>query len=192
MHNATRHLDCDKPPRPLAGDLSFVVVCISLFLTPAATSLATSPPTTTSAILIWDASPSTNITGYKVYYGTNSGSYPQVVSAGLTTQTTIAGLTPGTTYYFAATASDSTGLESDYSNEASFTAPAPRPELSLVRIGTKSVLRWPTNSPGYTLQSSSSPAGAWTNLTSSPSVSGSTFIYTNTVNAALRLYRLKK
>lgn len=197
MHKATRHPSFDRLRRPLASALSLAVVCSLLYITPAVTSLAASSSLTPSVILNWDASPDTNIAGYKLYYGTNSGSYPQVVSAGLVTQTTVTGLTPGTPYYFAATASDSTGLESDYSNEITFTMPALRPgqslpELRLFQAGTKSILQWPANYPGYTLQCSSSPAGEWTDLTSSPSISGSNFIYTNTVSAAQQYYRLKE
>jgi hypothetical protein len=197
MLNAPRHQDMDQRLRPTVSGHSLAVVCVLLYISPGATSLATSPPATVSVTLAWDASPSTNIAGYKIYYGTNSGSYTQVVSAGPATQRAIAGLTPGTSYFFAATACDDTGLESDYSNEIPFTAPAARPdvslpELSLLRTGTNSILQWPTNYPGYTLQSSSSPAGGWTDLASSPSVSGSAYTYTHTASAAQQYYRLKQ
>ena len=84
-----------------------------------------------------------------------------------------------------------------YSNEIAFAVPAGRPEeslpeLSLSRAGSNSVLQWPTNFSGYTLQWSTSPAGAWTDLTSSPSNSGSCFAYTNTTSAAQGYYRLMR
>ena len=168
------------------------MICILALINPAATSLGDSAPATSSVTLGWDASAGTNVAGYMIYYGTASGSYTQMAPAGLATQTTISGLTVGTTYFFTATAADSTGLESEYSNEISFTVPAPQPELRLARTGTQSVVRWPTNFPGYTLQWSSSPTGAWANLTSSPPSSGTNFAYTNTASAARRFYRLKK
>jgi fibronectin type 3 domain-containing protein len=171
------------------------VVCILLYLNPAATSLANLPPSTSSVTLTWTASTSTNVTSYQIYYGTTSGSYTHVVAAGDVTQTTITGLTPGTTYFLAATSSDDASLESLYSNEVAFVVPAGRPdgslpELSLSRAGSNSVLQWPANFPGYTLQWSTSPAGEWTDLTFSPSNSGSCFAYTNTTSAAQQYYRL--
>ena len=175
----------------MGNGLRLAVAAILLCIDATATRLAAST-VSSSVTLVWDASTSTNIAGYNVYYGSASGSYTQMVSVGNVTQTTITGLTVGCTYYFAATATDSTGLESSYSNETSLIVPVPQPTLSLIRIGTKSALRWPTNFPGYTLQYSSNPTGGWTNLTSNPSVSGSNYTYTNTTSTARRLYRLKK
>lgn len=197
MLTASGHPSFDERLQPAANSLRLAVVCILLYLTPAATSLAASPSSTSSVTLTWVASTSTNVTSYDVYYGTTSGSYTQVVSAGDVTQMTITGLTPGTTYFFAATSSDDASLESLYSNEIEVVVPAGRPdgslpELSLSRAGSNSVLQWPTNFPGYTLQWSTSPAGAWTDLTSSPSNSGSYFAYTNTTSAAQGYYRLMR
>ena len=197
MLNTPRPQDFDQRLRPTVSGHSLAVVCVLLYINPAATGLAASPPSTTSVTLNWAASTSTNVTGYKLYYGAASGSYTQVVSAGLVTQATIAGLTSGTTYFFAAAACDDAGVESFYSNEAACAVPAPRPavslpELSLLRTETNTVLQWPTNYPGYTLQWSSSPAGAWTDLTSSPAISGSCFTCKNTTSAARRFYRLKE
>jgi len=66
-----------------------------------------------------DGSTLTDLAGYKVYYGTSSGSYPNRISIdnpGITTYV-VEGLSPNT-YYFTATAVNSTGVESDFSNEA--------------------------------------------------------------------------
>jgi hypothetical protein len=175
----------------------FAAVCLLICISPAATSLVADSLPAPTLTLSWDASTSTNVVNYKIYYGTTSGSYTQAVSAGQVTQTTITGLTSGTTYFLAATATDDAGLESGYSNEISFVVPAGRPdqslpELSLLRSGTDAVLQWPTNYPGFTLQWSASPTGGWTNLTSSPSISGNYFTSTNTSSAALQYYRLMK
>jgi hypothetical protein len=70
--------------------------------------------------LAWDASSDANIAGYKIYYGTASGSYSVVVDVGGQTSCTIANLAAGTPYYFAATEYDKSGQESGYSNEAVF------------------------------------------------------------------------
>jgi fibronectin type 3 domain-containing protein len=79
-----------------------------------------------SATLSWDA-PQTYIDGrplgdalggFKVYYGTSSRNYIHVVDVGKATTYKVTGLSPAT-YYFAVTAYDRTGNESDYSNEVS-------------------------------------------------------------------------
>ena len=69
--------------------------------------------------LAWDPSSTTNLAGYNIYYGVASLAYTNMVSAGTATSITISNLVEGTTYYFAATAYDTAGLESDYSAEVS-------------------------------------------------------------------------
>lgn len=71
--------------------------------------------------LEWDPSESSGVAGYKVYYGTQSGNYSTSVDAGDQTSATLTGLADGQTYYIATTAYDSTGAESDFSNEISTT-----------------------------------------------------------------------
>jgi len=73
--------------------------------------------------LAWNASTSSGIAGYKVHYGTSSGSYSTVIDVGNNTTYTISSLQSGLTYYFAVTVYDSSGNESGYSNEVSYTAP---------------------------------------------------------------------
>jgi hypothetical protein len=74
--------------------------------------------------LAWDPSPGTNIiANYNLYYGAASGTYTSSVSAGTATTVSISNLVEGTTYYFAATAVDTAGLESDYSTEVSALIP---------------------------------------------------------------------
>jgi fibronectin type 3 domain-containing protein len=82
---------------------------------------ATTQAPGTSATLVWDAVTATNLSGYRVYYGTAPGTYVQAKGQGITvgnvTTYTVPGLSSGTRYYFAATAYDSTNNESTYSNE---------------------------------------------------------------------------
>jgi fibronectin type 3 domain-containing protein len=63
------------------------------------------------------------VAGYRVYWGTSSGSYSQSHGAGINTGSatsyTVTGLTVGRTYYFAVTAYDAVGNESAFSGEAS-------------------------------------------------------------------------
>jgi len=74
-----------------------------------------------SVTLAWDAVTTGNPAGYRVYYGTSTGAYSQTpgngLDAGTATIYTVTGLSTGTRYYFAATAHDALGHESDYSNE---------------------------------------------------------------------------
>jgi hypothetical protein len=81
-------------------------------------SASNAPPQ--SVTLAWDPSPGTDaIANYNVYYGVARATYTNVVAAGTNTSMPISNLVVGTTYYFAATAVDGSGLESDYSTEVS-------------------------------------------------------------------------
>jgi hypothetical protein len=73
--------------------------------------------------LEWDPNRETNLAGYRIYIGTASGVYGQPVEAGLATIGTIPGLLGGHTYYFAATAYNTSGAESAKSNEVMYTVP---------------------------------------------------------------------
>jgi PKD repeat protein len=73
--------------------------------------------------LAWDPSSSSNLAGYRLYYGQASQTYTSHIDVGLQTSYTITGLTDGQTYYFAATAYDLAGIESTFSNEVSTTLP---------------------------------------------------------------------
>ncbi len=79
---------------------------------------------TGSASLYWvepvsntDGSFLTDLSGYKLYYGTSSGNYSTELDVGNVTSGVITGLTSGTTYYIAVTVYDKSGNESGYSNE---------------------------------------------------------------------------
>lgn len=61
----------------------------------------------------------TDLAGYKIYYGKSSRSYTSQIridNPGVTTYV-VDNLTPDT-YYFAATASNASGIESSFSGEA--------------------------------------------------------------------------
>ena len=73
-----------------------------------------------SATLAWSPSPSPNVSGYNIYYGTTSRTYTNMIRAGNVTCATIEHLEPGRTYYFANTSYNATGDESLFSNEAAF------------------------------------------------------------------------
>ena len=70
----------------------------------------------------WNANTESDLTGYKVYYGTEPGVYYTSFDVGNVTEYEVSGLTIGTTYYFVVTAYDDNGNESDPSEEVPFYA----------------------------------------------------------------------
>jgi hypothetical protein len=72
----------------------------------------------------WNANSDENLNGYRVHYGTQSRDYEYIQDVGNITRYVISDLEEGETYYFAATAYDLYGNESDYSQEVSYTVPA--------------------------------------------------------------------
>lgn len=73
--------------------------------------------------LAWDPNPETNIQRYELQYGTSSGNRPLTVNAGINLSTSVPGLNPGTTYYFAVVARNTFGQASPPSAEISYTVP---------------------------------------------------------------------
>jgi hypothetical protein len=73
--------------------------------------------------LTWDPNDETDLAGYRLYYGNESGVYPNVRDVGNTETTCTVPLYPGETYYFAATAYNTAQLESSYSSEVMYTVP---------------------------------------------------------------------
>lgn len=86
---------------------------------------------TGSLSLAWNRSPDVSAVGYRIYWGVGSGNYTNSAAVGNTTNCTMSGLAIGVPYYFAATAYDSAGLESPFSNEAYGVVPWPAPVLSI-------------------------------------------------------------
>jgi fibronectin type 3 domain-containing protein len=80
-----------------------------------------------SVSLSWTPSTSWNVDGYNVYRGTTSGGpYTKLNSSLVTTPSyTDTTVVSGQTYYYVATALDTTNNESVYSNEAQAVVPSP-------------------------------------------------------------------
>ena len=83
--------------------------------------VASSSPGNTSVTVSWNAQTESDLSGYKIYYGTESGSYDDVLDVGDTTSFPINNLVVGTTYFFVVTAYDFSGNESGFSDEVSTT-----------------------------------------------------------------------
>jgi len=75
--------------------------------------------------LAWDANSEPDLAGYRIHYGTESGSLLETIDVGNVTSAKITGLIPGTTYYSTVTAYNSVDLESSHSSEISFTVALP-------------------------------------------------------------------
>ena len=94
---------------------------------------------TGSATLMWNSSADPTVVGYKIYYGAASKTYTNMVPVGSATNVTVIGLVGETTYYFAATAYNATGIESPFSSEVAYT------------VATNAVLLPPVMQIGTTL-----------------------------------------
>ncbi|MEP6662858.1 MAG: fibronectin type III domain-containing protein [Verrucomicrobiota bacterium] len=110
-------------------------------------------PETHGVNLAWERSPGLEVTGYHVYYGILSGHYSNDQLVGNVTSCTISGLVSGVTYFFAISAYDETGTESDLSNELSYTVPLEGPPvLSFLRFDQGQAVWNLTGQPGHTYQ----------------------------------------
>ncbi len=78
---------------------------------------------TQSVTLAWNPSTDSTVVGYNIYYGGASHNYTNTLSAGNATNMTIPGLAGGTTYYFAATSYNGSGVQSPFSSEVSYLVP---------------------------------------------------------------------
>ena len=85
-----------------------------------------------SLSLAWDPNTEDDLAGYKVYIGTASQTFSQIIDVGHMTAFTVTDLLEGETYFSTVTAYDIFVNESDFSNEVSttipVTAPPPEPE----------------------------------------------------------------
>jgi hypothetical protein len=79
--------------------------------------------------LAWDASADISVVGYRLYYGGSSRGYTNFIDVGAKTSASVPGVRQGVPYYFAVTAYDSTGLESEFSDEVAYRVPITAPQL---------------------------------------------------------------
>ncbi len=104
---------------PSQGNIKFFLRLGFIFFLASANALAGNVKFT------WNASTSSGVGGYKLYYGQSSKSYSSNIDVGNTTSYTISGLTDGGTYFFALKAYNTAkSIESSYSNEVSATVSA--------------------------------------------------------------------
>jgi hypothetical protein len=73
--------------------------------------------------LQWNPNTDPSVVGYNLYYGGTSRNYTNVINLGAATNAVVDDLTEGKTYFFAVTAYDASGDESDYSEETVYIVP---------------------------------------------------------------------
>ena len=156
---------------------------IGTFVSALMTVLCVLPAIAGTATLTWqqpttyeDGTPLTDLAGYKIYYGTSSGVYPNTINVGNVLTYQLPNLTDGVTYYFNVTAYNTGLIESGYATEVSKTIPASSYALSVVSAGTGSgaVTSSPAGISCGTICSGSFVPGTSVVLTASPNAS-STF-----------------
>ena len=107
-----------------------LAVCVALMLAWAA------PARGETVTVVWNASPSANVAGYRIYWGMSSRVYCCMTNAGLVlTQAVV--LPQSGRWFFAATAYDTSGLESAWSNEVEWESKPVAPTLhgeAIVRL----------------------------------------------------------
>lgn len=112
----------------------------------------------------WTPNTDPAVIGYNVYYGAASRNYTNVLSTGNTSALTVPGLVEGKTYFFAVTAFDALGDESDLSDEAQFIVPGFLTLTPGSKPGDPSRIQFPvTQNHWYELQVSSDLI-SWTTI----------------------------
>jgi uncharacterized repeat protein (TIGR01451 family) len=84
-----------------------------------ASALQVSPAGANDLLVTWAANPESDVAGYRLSYGTSSGSHPTAIDVGPVTSYDVTGLSSGSTYYFVLQAYDYAGNASTASAEAS-------------------------------------------------------------------------
>ena len=79
--------------------------------------------TLSAQTLTWNANTESNLAGYIVQYGTQSGNPSTSINVGNVTSRTVTGLTAGATYYFRVVAYNTSGQQSTPSTQVTYTVP---------------------------------------------------------------------
>jgi hypothetical protein len=99
-----------------------------------------------SLALVWDPSPSSGVTGYKIHAALGDGTQQVTYNVGNVTNAVVDNLVEGQTYNFYATAYDSGGNESGPSNTLNYTVPtggpSPTPTVTFVTADNTTAGSW--------------------------------------------------
>ena len=160
-------LNSPRKIRFLVYSLTLILLILPIFLQQAHAAAVT---------LAWDANTETSVAGYKVGYGTGSGSYSSTVDVGNWTSVNISGLETGRRYYFACKAYDAAGRESAYSGEVSYTPPAAACTYTIAPASQSFSASGGSGSVTVTTQAgcqwSASSGASWATITAGASLSG--------------------
>ena len=135
-----------KPELSCLHALSFIsLVALILFI-------STTNVYSAQVTIAWNQNSEPDVGGYKIHSGPSSGNYNNVINVGNQTSYTFPDLVEDQTYYFVATAYDTSNNESGYSAEMVYNVPDITPPNSSISInnGAES-----TNSTSVTLSLSS-------------------------------------
>jgi uncharacterized repeat protein (TIGR01451 family) len=79
-------------------------------------------------------------------------------------------------------------------NSFTLTVEGPQVSLQIERSGNTAIVSWPTNSPGWTLQSTTNVAlpASWNNVAGNPGVANGRYTVTNALDEAVLFYRLRR
>ena len=160
--------------------------------------LCTAPAYAMNITLAWDANAESDLTGYKVYYGTisggpyngsgaSAGNSPIVVPLSSLTNPSLPEYSinnlPDATYYIVLTAYDSEGLESGYSNQVTASPPVAQYQLTASVVGGNGTIS-PTSGTydsGTVVTLSATPASGYRVLSWTGTNNNSSTSTTNTV-----------
>jgi len=109
-------------------------------------SVVSSASAQTTVTATWDRNTDALTAGYRVYYGTSSGTYQWSVDVGNQVSAPI-NLSPGSSYYFAVRAYDVAYQYGPYSTEATInlTSPAPAAQITAtMQSATSAMVTWQT------------------------------------------------
>lgn len=101
---------------------SFRARCVILLAVLLASSAARAQATS-EVTLAWDAPPDPTVIGYRIHYGVTRGFYNYRLDVGNVTQATVYELAEGSTYYFVVKSYNAAWIESEPSDEVSYTVP---------------------------------------------------------------------
>jgi hypothetical protein len=132
------------------GAVGGVILFLTLLLDPSPGFGAPLPGA--SVNLAWNGSPSAEVTGYRIYYGSATGSYTNSVAVGNVMAITVPGLTIGVPYYFVVVAFDASGMESLFSNEIIYIVPGGLAQLQLRVAANKQAILTLTGQVGHTYE----------------------------------------
>lgn len=103
-------------------------------------------PAARQVTLAWDPSPDNAVIGYRIHYGNSKGQYGSVLDVGASTTATITNLSAGSQYFFTVTAYSGSNMDSDPSNEITFSTPPPvAPTVQITSPAPGSQINGPVN-----------------------------------------------